>query len=200
LNVLKPLCPKCASSVTRFRKTSNSIICERCGHAGTPDEFTVGSRLSDHSHLVSDGVAEVPSSEFFSFPSYCGSKTRKYHSSFTVIIPKDIARKMRTEQNDLLEIAVRKISLEYSLETYNYVPPKIAKKSMRPRQSCPVCGKLGKLGHVTHNKFYVYIAHMKCDGFKKPVYHYVRRTEHPEFYLGVGGSAADIDSSTRRNG
>lgn len=150
--------------------------------------------------LKKDGLVVQPKDEFQSFVARaCCSAT-----SFKITIPKAIAEFIDLAPNDLLEVAVRKVTEQYALKNYRGVPTSIRshirkykhtyvrdtrKYELPPLRSknkilCPVCGKYGTLVQGKQKKKYQYLRfhHFKCDGFEQATEHSISKRRFPEFW------------------
>jgi len=90
---------------------------------------------SKYSRVVADGISLVEPKAFQSFVTrvYAQKLSRKI-----VIIPNKICCHLHLEKDDIIEIAVRKVTKEYAKEAYN-------RTFWSFKVTCPKCGEIGTL-------------------------------------------------------
>jgi len=151
------------SSAPQTNGNAASYTVRMCSlpHSCESSEASVNLRR----RLEMDGVITVKMDEFQSFPALAFL----IGGSVAVRIPIDICRALGIKRGTLLQVAVRRVSVDYCMKEYGFVPKPLKKK---PRIVCPKCGKPGYLYVSPSGR--TFIGHSKCDGF----------TEKTRCYLG----------------
>lgn len=88
--------------------------------------------------IIADGVSLVDQKAFQSYVCQieCFRSDEEWHRG--IKIPSQILRHLRLERGDMVEIALRKVTPEYTMETYGY-------DSSDFKLLCPICGQFGYL-------------------------------------------------------
>lgn len=82
--------------------------------------------------LVADGISLVDNQEFQSFIVHCRCLASRKGDSHSFSIPKETLSHLHLEEEDLLEVAVRKVPFSYAKEFYKL-------EYVSHRVQCPVC-------------------------------------------------------------
>ena len=107
--------------------------------------------------LVPDGIKEVRAGEFQSYVA----GVRKAGASLVILIPTEIAKVLGIKRGDIVEVAIKKTTVEDAVREYGYLPRSVKIKAPKIKVKCPICGKEGT----------VYVIHRVCrQRYKDKVY------------------------------
>src|SRR3989337_3393515 len=104
-------------------------------------------------NLIADGISLVEQRAFQSFVCHLHKKPR---FQLNILIPSRINKHLSLDENKLVEVAIRPVTIQYARENYGDI-------FISFKVRCPKCGEQGVLSRLKPNCFVIF--HSKQAGY-----------------------------------